>query len=277
MLPFLALQAVIIPVILSFLLFMAAKKLVFVESNITPLILLCWLFLYVWIFDVPNLPPRQALDWLGIISLLIIIPFFILPINTLFGKLYLSFLSCCMFILGSWPVITYEASFSSHWSIWLELFLFFSIFLLFFFKHLRVHFNENNFSYFNVAFFLGVLGAITIINGSLLLGLLVFTYAFLLSFPAIADLFSRSIVNKQPELKASLHILLIIYLMLLCRLYGEIPLAFFIPLIFVLIFSLFNRILGPTSKYLPSLLSFCILLFSLWHEYLGQTTMPAYY
>ncbi len=92
--------------------------------------IIAWLPLYVWITQLPSFPPKQALDWLWIYvffaSLSAILRTVLSAIRIpLFSKLNILaayqitiFLIACLVIV--WPAISYSASLSSHWFIWLE-------------------------------------------------------------------------------------------------------------------------------------------------------------
>lgn len=275
MFPLLAVQAAIIPFILSFVLFFATRKVTFIQLNRTSFMILMWLVLYVWITNLPSFPPRQALDWLGIAIFLMVLPFFTLPLHTLFSCFYLLSISLLFILLSTWSVISYEATFLSHWLIWLELIALFITLILLVNRHLNIPVKQG-INYVNFSFLIGVLGAVTILNGSLLLGLLVLAYAFLLSAPAIKTIFFSSALLEH-DMNESLHIVVTFYLILLCRVYAEIPFIIMSILFSILIFGVRESKVRLKLQYLPSLFCLIILGISAWLEYGYQASEAAYY
>ena len=271
----LATQAVIAPVIFSLFAQTLYQKIVFFRSRITLCFIILWLVSYTWIIQLPNFPPKQALDWLGIFTLLTILPFFNSALFKGWGKYYLLLVGLIFFWVSTWPVISYEASFASHKLIWAEIALLYIWFCSVLVRGYRV--NTKKHSYLNLAFSLACLAIITIMSGSLLLGLLVLAYSAILSIPSAVEIFSLN-KFKLSDKQSLLHWPIAMYLALMCRVYAEVS---FVALVLLLLALSFNFLFKKNYLLLiygiPSVLNISAVLIIIWQEYISNSANMSYY
>lgn len=271
----LAFQALIVPLLLSFVLYFFSQKNEFIHRKKTPISILLWIGVYTWIVNFPNFPPRLILDWLGIVILLLAISYFFLRLQLFWAQCYLFLISLGFVVISTWPVISYDATLTSHWLIWLEICCFFIIFNFVVHRHLIISSSHQNISYFNVAFIFCALGGITIINGSLILGILMLAYGFLLGSPALRELFCQD--SHKYDVNASLHLIIFFYFALMSRIYADVPFFIITILCFAFTYSVFKFPSNTAQKYVASFIGILLLVGSAWYEYISQMNTHSYY
>ena len=116
----LALQAVILPAVWSLITQLLCSHYNRAQPLRIPLLIVGWLIAYSWIINGPNFPPRQANDWLGIITLAALLPFILHAIPQKISRIYLTLLAGAGVLLALWPILSYEAALNTHALIWAE-------------------------------------------------------------------------------------------------------------------------------------------------------------
>jgi hypothetical protein len=139
---------------------------------------------YFVIVDWPNFPPRQAIDWLGYF---VAIAFMV---DNFIPRRWYAAAYVCLVVGSSaslfWPLISYKASFNSHWLIWLELSISALWMCLVLCRKPVIHRWDQHLVLMLASV---VCGIVSIVSGSLLLGFLCISLACLQGFPCIRSYF----------------------------------------------------------------------------------------
>lgn len=221
----LALQAVVLPGVFSLLAQLFCRRYQQFSYLQAPLMIIGWLMAYAWIVSGPNFPPRQASDWLGLAALFAVLPIAIAPLpQKLVKALVFSIISAGM-LVAAWPVLTFDATIKTHALIWLEMTLYIALLSAIVLKN--SHKSHLAQPLFNYALSTATLGIITILSGSLLLGLLAIALAFAHAWPALIDLKNTVLTAPHPT-KLPFNVLayaIAIFLLMMARTYAEIPIG----------------------------------------------------
>lgn len=272
----LALQAVVLPGVFSLLAQLFCKRYQQFGYLQAPLMIIGWLLAYAWIVSGPNFPPRQASDWLGLAALFSVLP---IAIAALPNKLVKALIFCIVstgMLIAAWPVLSYDATLKTHALIWLEMALYITLLVVIVVRD--QHDQQHSHPLFNYALSTATLGIITILSGSLLLGLLAIALAFAHAWPALIDLKNTVfIAPKQAKLPFNtLAYSMAIFLLMMARTYAEIPI--FAALLLIIGSALTSLYTGAARKSAIVNAMFCItaLAVTLYVEF-GSGQQPAYY
>lgn len=221
MLAQITLQAALIPMALGLISVFACFRSSLIQKHFIHVLFLAWLFVYIWIVRVPDFPPKQATDYLCLIVLSFVFA------NLIFdGKRIQAFIQSSLFIVFSmlmlWTVLSYDASWASHWPIWLE-FLALSSFVFLQACDRREY--KGRMKGFLMATVLGLSSVLVIVSGSLLLGLIAASLASIAAIPCFFPRFSMDQVAIDSFQLLALSILVI------ARFYAGLPFIAFVLII----------------------------------------------
>ncbi len=168
------------PVLITVGLLYTAERLSRHSIPLSILAIIAWLPLYAWMLKLPNLPPKQALDWVWIYLMFAGAGVMCKVVTFHRVNKVAAFQSVTFFITAGvmiWPAISYNASLASHWSIWLESIVFGLmgvVVLLILIKPLAKADQSGTaisiHSHIYLWLITGALGVIVIMTGSLLIG-----------------------------------------------------------------------------------------------------------
>lgn len=222
----LALQVLLLPLVLSFVVWHAGLK--SHRFNLLALFLI-WVISFVWIKGMPAFPPAEAVEWVVLIGLL----YAIISISFKSAVIPL-LLNAAILLLGivilTWPVLIR----ASDPQFFLELFLFASLGII-------IPLLLKRASPSSPALTVGIsnagLAAISGLGGSLLIGQLAGVAASLLGAFILYELLSKLHNSELPPRSLNLMVNLHIWLALIARVYAEVAL---IPVVLVSLSLLFG-------------------------------------
>lgn len=206
------------------------------------LLILCWVPLYAWIVNIPNLPPKQAGDWFWIFFMVAaFIPLLIDRQRIRYG----AWVALCIISMLTiiWPVLSYDATFSTHALIWAEAAAFLLIVTICLSPYIS---NEDmkspifDDSIHSLVFNFAV-GVITVISGSLLLGMLCLSFGSMHAFPALYELKHKCKKGYYTPVTRKVSIIISALFLLVGRFYADIPISVFVPLTLALVLPLITR------------------------------------
>lgn len=272
----LALQAIILPGIFSLLAQLFCRRYQQFGHLQAPLMIIGWLIAYAWIVSGPNFPPRQASDWLGLAALFSVLPIAIatLPKKIVQG-LVISIIGAGM-LIAAWPVLSFDATIKTHALIWLEMTLYIGLLSLVVFKDKYAQ--QLSQPLFNYALSTATLGIITILSGSLLLGLLAIALAFAHAWPALMDLKNTVLIapHSSPLHFNALPYAIALFLLMMARIYAEIPASSALLLIVSSLLTLLYGRSVRTATIVNAVFCVVALAITLVIEF-GMTTQTPYY
>ena len=242
----LALSTLVIPLALSF----AVQRLSLVlKSIITTGVFIAWLISFFWIVGVPSLPPKEAIEWsIYIGAVFIIISLFL---KSGFGQIILhALLSIVGAILIAWPVISHTPELQ----LFVELLFFLLIAGIISYRLLHI-------SPASPALSIGIsnagLAIVAGLGGSLLIGQLSGALAASLGAFALLELYKKLEATQIRRNTTLLTSLLSLLMIIVARIYAELPLVSVVLLALSLTLGLSCR-----WKYASSL-SLILTLFSI--------------
>lgn len=269
-------QTLILPVALSVVSVCIFKKLsiiVTVSQPKTPfsihglpaLLMISWLLNSCWVLGMPALIPIQASDWF----LWVVLASTLLCLSTKeqSGQRVLAIIFVLAVIAKTWTVISYNAGFSSHTFIWLEILVFIvlGIFLLQQSASNILNKVENSIYALIVAF----IGGAAALSGSLTIALLGFSLA---STVFTATLYQSKALHFSVN---KFIVMLTLLLLLHVRQYAEADL-FSVTALFVSLILLFQRQFTARLRYMLIVLSLMLVASNLIFSYWSTVTQPYY-
>lgn len=242
----------------------ASERFLGLRPSSSLIVFITWLPLYAWIIQLPNAPPKQALDWVWIYIILASVGTRLTTIK--YNKSETMYQSIIFLIIGSliiWPAVSYNASFSSHWLIWLESFIFSAVgvYILFMLTTIKLQAKKGDqiiLGNIHLWLFTGSLGFTVILAGSLLIGELLLALSsvfFTLGFYCI--------FRKNFKINITVSGLPIFYglsllFLLIARIYVEVDIINTTLLMLSIILSSVIIIRKPQSQILQVLLMGCL-------------------
>ena len=273
----LALQAVVLPGIFSLLTQLFCRRYQQFNYLQAPLMIIGWLMAYAWIVSGPNFPPRQASDWLGLAALFAVLPIAIANLPQKLAKTFVFVIVSAGMFIAAWPVLSFDATIKTHALIWLEMMLYITLLTTSVLK--SPYSPQLTHPLFNFALSTATLGIITILSGSLLLGLLAIALAFAHAWPALIDL-KNTVFTSTKNTKLPFNILayaIAIFLLMMARFYAEIP---FWAALLLIIGSGLTSLYGSAARKAAIVNAlFCItaLGITLYVEFGSANSQAAYY
>ncbi len=227
----LALSTLVIPLLLSFLIFKIGKNSRKFEAIS---VFIVWLISYLWIAGVPSIPPKEAIEWVVYIGV-IFAGLSTLLKSSIHQVIIHGLLLVIGIVLVAWPVLSH----SPELRLFAEL-LFFAIIGLGISFGLKT--SQPNSPALTLGISNGGLAIVAGLGGSLLIGQLAGALASALGIFALYEIFSRL---KDAQIKQStllLAALLSLLMLVVARVYADIPL---IPTVLIAL----SLMLGLTSKW----------------------------
>ncbi len=222
------LQSVLLPLLVSLLSVYLIRK----KIELWPYLIVLWLPFPIWIGGLPNFPPKLFIDWVYVFILVGLIggglPWLISVQKALSALVFIFFVT-----IINWNPITYDASFNSHWLVWLELLVISSVGIFAIFN--RFSWSERGISFYLILSFVnGFAGVATVISGSLLIGFMMMSFgSFLFCIGVYEQLKNTDQIYRREQFATSLVVTLL--LLVSARVYAEVALtsvaAFLIPLV----------------------------------------------
>lgn len=203
----LLMQLVLLPLLLSLIVLLAANQFKGLRRFVDFFHIAIWLISYAWILNWPNVPPRSFQDWLWIIALAAGL------ITSLSShgwiKAGFTITSCCLLI---WPVIASQLN----WQLASEFFVLSAATAIIFFRKSTL---DKPVNYFSFCFWLGCLGVLTIMSGSSSIGFLCIALAFSQGASALANF------KIECNFEKPIALIMAILLLSIIRIYVEMHLA----------------------------------------------------
>jgi hypothetical protein len=262
----LLLLSLLTPILGTVVLSYAFERFVGLRPSLSVIVFIIWLPLYVWIIQLPNVPPKQALDWIWIY---IIFSSIGMKLKTYKYKslqlksLYQAILFIGIGSLVIWPAISYNASISSHWLIWLESLTFAvtGMCILFMFTTTKLPPKKDDLvimGNIHLWLFTGSLGFTVILSGSLLIGELLLALSSIFFTLGLYCKFRKNFkinatINELPVLYS-----LALLFLLISMIYVEVDIINTVILMFSIILSSFIIINKPQNKVFQIVLIACL-------------------
>jgi hypothetical protein len=263
----------------------AFERLSHVKISSSLIVIFTWLPIYFWIIQLPNIPPKQALDWVWIYVLLAGLGQFLR--KSRYFKQITIYQNTILLLMGSviiWPAISYNASLLSHWIIWLESVCFglFAIYILFKLSAKNWQSNQGEgFMNANIHLWLitGTLGVTVIVTGSLLIGTLLISLSSVFFASGLYCKFRHNFKQQITISGLPLFYGLTLLMLLISRVYVEVD---FINVLFLSIsIGLSSYLIVKPSKNYLIMLAFLACLcatlgYSLYTEIISVTNNGYY-
>ncbi|TDF35615.1 hypothetical protein EYS14_19590 [Alteromonadaceae bacterium M269] len=256
-----------------------------------------WLSLYLWILQLPDFPPKQALDWVWIYVLTASLVWMVNMAFSLSAKVSAALNIGSFSIFSSialWPVLSFDATFSSHWVIWLEhlSFCFVASSMLWKLAHEEHSAIDNNEAsvvtntkqaFVNLWLISGVLGVTSAMTGSLLIGSILIAFSATQFAIWACLLIRQSSQNGLTQTGLSLSYGIVFLMLMITRAYVELSLLVSVALLISLALSALIQtgkfIISKHLRFAQSALYVCLLIaigHAVYFEVLAANAEPYY-
>lgn len=227
----LVLQVLVLPLALSLVAWRYSLKF---NGLIMPALFLIWAVCYFWIDGIPSIPPAEAIEWVSLLGLLFVLIYYFVQAEIVHHVVVSLILLTASIVLLTWPVITHSTDPQLFFEI--AVFIAAGVFILF-----RLSRSDPS----SPALTLGItqtgLAIVSGIGGSLLIGQLSGVLASALAFFIFFELYKKFTESLMEVRATSLMLIMSLWLMLIARIYAEIPLGPTVMLLLSLLLGLSTR------------------------------------